>query len=254
MRRIELEDRKIEWQRACFMNCRALREIVLRRDKMEDDGTNTAYFVGDTTGELEITIRGGVVGADSAGNAGGAVGADSANAPCESGGEEARLVFPDYLELYTENNEARQFDYTIEGAGYPYRHVFRNKQLSWHDYDSLWKDYLGRETDRIRAARMAWGRVSRPVGLSPEHRKDYMKYVAEHFLELAEHVMCGSGLNPVGVELAQLVQIAAPDQEKLAEAAALARSLGRTDCLAVLMEQEHQKAEAPVGRRKTYEL
>lgn len=235
MQRIELADREISWQRACFMNCRALQQVVLRRQRMELDGTNMAFFVGETTGEMEVVVQ--------------------------AGREEARLVFPDYLELYTENNEARQFDYTIEGAGYPYRHVFRDKRLSWHDYDGLWKAYLGRETDLARAARMAWYRVSRPVELTAEHRESYLEYVKDHFSELAEHLLeggsmeAGAGIDAAGSgELALLVRLAAPDASLLAAAAETARRLGRTDCLAVLMEEEHKQAPAPSGRRKTYEL
>jgi hypothetical protein len=128
--------------------------------------------------------------------------------------------------------------------------VFRNKRLNWHDYDSLWGAYLGRETEKDRAARMAWYRVSRPVGLGAEHHAAYENYVREHFSVLAEHLLVSGD----GTELSRLVQIAGPDRELLAEAAALARSLGRTDCLAILMEREHRQEQAPAGRQKTYEL
>ena len=85
------------------MNCRRLDSFQV--DCTGQEGGLLAYFAGELPGELDITLR--------------------------RGGEPfARLIFPEYVEVYEENCPAHHFDYNIYGAGYGYHHCFYQKKLA----------------------------------------------------------------------------------------------------------------------------
>jgi len=63
----------------------------------EEQGESLAYFADELSRELDVTI-------------------------VMPDGETARLIFPEYREIYEENCPAHHFDYNISGAGYPYHY------------------------------------------------------------------------------------------------------------------------------------
>ncbi len=93
---LRIHDGVSRWGGGALMNCRSLDTLHLTRTG-PDQGEALAWFAGELSRELDVTVYG-------------------------PGGETARLLFPEYTELYEENCPAHHFDYFISGAGYPYHH------------------------------------------------------------------------------------------------------------------------------------
>ena len=98
----------------------------------------------------------------------------------DAAGRTARLLIPEFLEVYEENCPAHHFDYNIYGAGYPYHHCFHQKKLSYKVYDGLWRAFLGMEHEEDAALRLAWWRLRYPVGLSERAEASYLDYLRRH--------------------------------------------------------------------------
>lgn len=210
------------WGASAFMNCRLLDHLYLQRVDGEQRET-LYYFVGEMSREVQVTI-------------------------VNTDGEAARLVFPEYQEVYEENVPHHQFEFHIQGAGYVYRQVFRNKKLSLSDYDALWKKFLGLEHEPDCALRMAWRRLRWNAGLSEEHADGYRAYLRQHIAESMNMLLAARD----GGGLAFLLAQTEPDRELLASAAATAREMGAAELLAILLEEQHKRF--PVGRMKTFDL
>lgn len=222
LRILRMHDGVRFWGASAFMNCRLLDHLHLQRVD-EEQRESLYYFVGEMSREVQVTL----VSAE---------------------GETARLIFPEYQEIYEENVPHHQFEFHIQGAGYVYRQLFRNRQLALADYDALWKKFLGLEHEPDCALRMAWRRLRWNAGLSAEHAETYRAYLRQHTAEAMEMLLAerdGSGL-------AFLLRQTEPDRELLASAAASARETGSAELLAILLEEQHKRF--PVGRMKTFDL
>ena len=115
---IELHDRPIRWGACILLGCGALRQILLKRAHPEDCGC-MAYFAGELSSELEITVSG-------------------------PDGPSFRLLFPEYSETEEEFfTDHLDFHYHLSGAGYQYHHAFVNHRLNFYHYDRNWKSFLG---------------------------------------------------------------------------------------------------------------
>lgn len=218
---LRLHDAIRRWGGGTLMNCRRLSRIHLTRTG--EQGESLAYFADELSRELDVTIYG-------------------------EGGPAARLIFPEYMEIYEENCPAHHFDYNISGAGYPYHHCFRQKRLRLKDYDDLWKGYLAMEHDEDTALRLAWWRLRYPAELTEKAEAAYRAYLGEHTAEalrwlLAERDTAG---------LVFLLERTAPDRETLAEACALARESGAAEAQAILLEERHKRF--PAGLDKRFDL
>ena len=204
------------------MNCRLLDHLHLQR--VDDEQRETLYyFVGEMSKEVQATI-------------------------VNTDGGTARLVFPEYQEVYEENVPHHQFDFHIQGAGYMYRQAFRNKKLSLGDYDALWKKFLGVEHEPDCALRMAWLRLRWDAELSEESADGYRAYLRQHTAAAMELLLAEKD----AAGLAFLLTQTEPDRETLAAAAATAREAGAAELLAILLEEQHRRF--PVGRMKTFDL
>lgn len=210
------------WGGAALMNCRSLGTFHLTR-MGEEQGESLAYFADELSRELDVTI-------------------------VTPGGETARLIFPEFREIYEENCPAHHFDYNIFGAGYPYHHSFRRKRLDLRTYDELWSGFLGMEHDEDCAVRLAFWRLRYPVELTPRAEGQYLSYLRAHAGEAAVWLV-GERDMP---GLAFLLRTAEPDREALSAACALARESGVSEALALLLEQ--QRDVAPRGLDKTFDL
>ncbi|MEY8388017.1 leucine-rich repeat protein [Oscillospiraceae bacterium 38-13] len=205
-----------------LMNCRSLDTLHLTR-RGPDQGEALAWFSGELSRELDVTIYG------------------------PEGNPFARLLFPEYTELYEENCPAHHFDYFISGAGYPYHHCFRQKRLSLKDYDALWRDFLAMEHEETAALRMAWRRLRHPGELGDSAAADYRSYLKAHAGEALRLL-----LEEDSEALPLLLKLAEPDREALSATCALARERGATAALAVLLEERRRRF--PAGLEKSFTL
>lgn len=223
LKTLRISDNIARWGGGVLMNCRQLDALCLTRTGPEQ-GEALAWFAGELSRELDVTVYG-------------------------PGGEEtARLLFPEYTELYEENCPAHHFDYSISGAGYPYHHCFRQKRLSLKEYDALWKDFLGMEHEERAALRLAWRRLLRPMDLGEAAAAGYRAYLREHAGEALRLLLTEEG----GAGLSLLLELTEPDREALSAACALAREKGLTAALAALLEERRRRF--PAGLEKSFAL
>lgn len=220
LKTLRMHDGVSRWGGGALMNCRSLDTLHLTRTG-PDQGEALAWFAGELSRELDVTIH---------------------------GEETARLLFPEYTELYEENCPAHHFDYFISGAGYPYHHCFRQKRLSLKEYDALWRDFLGMEHEERAALRLAWYRLRWPMDLGESALEAYRVYLRDHAgqaLRLLLEEEDGAGL-PL------LLSLTEPDREALSAACDLARERGATAALAALLEEQHRRF--PAGLEKSFTL
>ena len=210
------------WGGSCFMNCRELDTFFLTRRK-DRQGESLAYIADELSRELDVTIH-------------------------LPGGETARLIFPEYIELYEENCPAHHFDYSIFGAGYPYHHCFREKKLQLLNYDLLWPGYLAIEHNDATARRMAFLRLRCPVELTEQCAAEYRNYLAANAGKMLCDLLEAGDVRGV----AFLLQTVEVGREALTAACALARTLGASEALAALLEETHKRF--PAARRKRFDL
>ena len=210
------------WGGGALMNCRRLHAFHLTRTG-EDQGESLAYFADELSRELDVTV-------------------------ITAAGETARLLFPDYLEVYEENCPAHHFDYNIYGAGYPYHHCFRQKKLSFKDYDGLWKGYLAMAHEDASAVRLAFWRVRYPVELSEAAEKAYLTYLQSRAAEAVDWLLAEKDM----VGLSFLLERTALSRETLAAACQRAREAGAAEAVALLLEEQHRRF--PAGGNKSFDL
>lgn len=209
------------WGGGAIMNCRRLDTFQV--DCAGREGELLACLAGELPGELDVTLR--------------------------RGGETAaRLIFPEYVEVYEENCPAHQFDYNIYGAGYGYHHCFYGKKLDIKAYDALWRPMLAMEHDGDCALRLAWWRLRYPAELTDRAAADYRAYLRSHVLEAVQFLLSLGDVSGLGLLLAE----AQPDRETLAAACALARERGNAAALALLLEERHRRF--PTGAARDFTL
>ena len=226
LKTIRLHDGIARWGGGVLMNCRRLDTLYITRSREETLpgwGEATAYFAGELSRELDITIR-------------------------SPEGEVTRLLFPEFTEVYEENCPAHHFDYQIEGAGYPYHHCFRQKQLRLKEYDALWPVFLGMEHENLTALRLAWLRLRYPTGLAENAAARYLSYIRNHTSEAVQWLL--SEDDSEGLRF--LLSNTEPDRETLAKACCTARQRQATAALAMLLEEQHRRF--PDGYAKSFDL
>lgn len=218
LRELRLYDGIVFWGGAALMNCRSLDTFHLTRVG-EEQGESLAYFADELSRELDVTI-------------------------VMPGGETARLIFPEYREIYEENCPAHHFDYNISGAGYPYHYCFRHKKLRIKDFDALWEAYLAMEHEADTALRLAWWRLRCPAELEMEAGQRYTDYLRAHGAEAARWLLERRD----GEGLAFLLRTAELSPEALAQSCELARQQGQTEAVALLLEA--QRFRRPAARKR----
>ena len=221
LKTLRMADSISHWGGGTLMNCRQLDTLHLTRTG-PDQGEALAWFAGELSRELDVTIRG-------------------------PGGVTTRLLFPEYTELYEENCPAHHFDYSISGAGYPYHHGFRQKKLRLKEYDALWRGFLGMEHEEGAALRLAWYRLRWPVELSDAAAAEYRSYLRSRAADALGLLLAERDAASLPFLLAQI----RPDREALSAACAQARELGDTAALAVLLEEQHRRSPAGLGKSFT---
>jgi len=222
LRTLRLHDRVDRWGGGCLMNCRELRAFHLTRVG-EKQGESLAVICGELTDELDVTIHG-------------------------PDGAEARLLFPEYAELFEENIPHHQFDYHIQGGGFPYHHAFPGKQLSLKAYDDLWENYRSTQTEPDAAMRLAYYRLRWPAELSEQAEQQYIAYLRQN----VETVLLWQLTQRDTIGLNLLLGECKPEEAALHRACEQARQAGYTEAVALLLERQ-RKAE-PRGFDLSFDL
>lgn len=217
LKTLRLGDGVKHWGGGAIMNCRRL--DTLQVDCTGREGELLAWFAGEVPGELDVTLL-------------------------RRKETWARLIFPEYVEVYEENCPAHHFDYQIRGAGYGYHHCFHGKRLDLKAYDTLWRPMLAMEHDSGCALRLAWWRLRHPAELTDRAAADYRAYLRAHALEAVRFLLSLGDASGLGLLLAET----SPDRETLASACGLARQGGNTAVLAILLEEQHRRFPAGAAR------
>ena len=207
---------------ASFMNCRSFTRLELIRTGLHQ-GPALASLVQTLQQELDVTIH-------------------------ETDGRTARLIFPEYIETYTENNAAHHFELKINGGGYAYHGIFRNKALSLADYDALWPAFLAQEHNEDTALRLAYNRCCYPAGLSGQAHERYEEYLRANMGKALSFALREKDMR--GLKL--LLNLGICEAEILDTALKESRALKMTEATAILLEQRHSLPAS--GRTRTFEL
>ncbi len=211
---IELHDRPIRWGACILLGCGALRQILLKRDHPEDCGC-MAYFAGELSSELEITVSG-------------------------PDGPSFRLLFPEYSETEEEFfTDHLDFHYHLSGAGYQYHHAFVNHRLNFYHYDRNWKSFLGMDYSLPSAARIAYNRLRWPVQLSERSQALYSQYLKAHASDALTQILLEK--DTAGLQF--LLHEAPPERSAITAACELAREENATALLALLLEDLHRRSD-----------
>lgn len=221
LRTLRLWDTTLCWGGGALMNCRSLERFHVTCTGRE--GELLSYFAGELSHELDMTLR----------------------LPT---GDTARLILPEYVEIYEENCPAHHFDYNIYGAGYGYHHCFYRRKLNLKAYDELWRSMLGMEHDEDCAMRLAWWRLWYPAELSEQAERDYLAYLQANVLSAAHWLLAER--NTEGLRF--LLEHTGWTREELSEACELARQAGFPEAVALLLEERHRRF--PTGMGKRFEL
>ena len=207
---------------ATFMNCRSFSKIELTRTAATQ-GPALSSIVRNLQQELDVTIR-------------------------RSDGNSLRLIFPEYIENYTENTPAHHFELKISGGGYAYHSVFRDKQLSVSDFDALWPGYIAAEHDEDSALRLAYWRLRYPLELADPARLRYEAYLGHKLGAALRFAMQEEDMQG----LRQLLPLGKEAPEILDGALQEARARHLTEATALLLETRRTRPGA--GRAKKWEL
>ena len=207
---------------ATFMNCRSFARIELTRTA-PTQGPALSSIVRNLQQELDVTID-------------------------RTDGNSLRLIFPEYVENYTENTPAHHFELKISGGGYAYHSVFRDKTLSVPDFDSLWPVYIAAEHDGDSALRLAYYRLRCAVGLNETARERYADYLRRRLGPALSFAMAEKDMP--GLRL--LLTLGDQSPEVLEAALSEARERRLTEATALLLET--RRARSGAGREKKWEL
>lgn len=143
---------------------------------------------------------------------------------------QVRLLFPPYQEQWEDLAPAHIFQRRIEGAGYPYRQCFQNGVLSLSEYDMA-LERLMRIQDYPTAVRVALNRLRWPVGLSAAARTAYEDCLRTHADTAVEMLLKQRDMQGIHA----LLRLGVLSQQGLHKACDLARHMGQTEALGILL-------------------
>jgi len=221
LQKLYLHDGLRHWGGSALMNCRLLDTFHLNCSGHE--GEVLSSLAEDMARELDVTLS-------------------------YPDGRTARLIFPEYVEVYEENVPHHQFDFRIQGGGYPYHHCFYQRQFSLREYDKLWRAYLGTGHDEDCAMRLAWWRLRYPLELSDSAGEDYLDYLRQHVEEIMGWLL--SQRDSEG--MAFLLKLLQVERDTLSAACETARETEQAETVAILLEEQHRRF--PAGLDKTFDL
>ena len=221
LERLQLTDRTETWGGSCLMNCRSLRQIEI--EETAEGSTALFYFANELSVELDVTLTG-------------------------PEGVELRLIFPEYIESYENNDTARHFDFHLYGPGFPYHNAFRDKRLDLGLFDGAWGEMLRREFEPACAMRLAFYRLRYPRGLSAKAEADYGRYLDGNRGAVMGWLIGEGDCRGLSWFLSRF----RPGREELSAAADQARERRLPEATALLLSEQHRRF--PAGRTKTFYL
>ncbi len=133
-----------------FMNCRALHTLDIRASAAEPTGL--PYLLNQLTAELSVGFV---------------------------GGEQVRLLYPEYSESYEEIGPAHIFSLHVEGEGYRARKQFADGVLDIRGYDTVFEKARNEE-QFVTLMKMALYRLTYPYELSEKAKSGYESYLKAH--------------------------------------------------------------------------
>lgn len=218
---IALTGRTRNWGASCLMNCRVLRRLEL--EALDEGAEPLCYFAGELPGELDVSVS-------------------------FPDGDALRLIFPEYVESYENNDPAHHFDFHLYGPGFPYHNAFRSKRLDLALFDGAWGEMLRRQHDPACAMRLAFYRLRYPKGLSDTVSADYRSYLdgcgGDVLRWLVEEGDCRG--------LGWFLEHFRPGGAAVSDALELARTRRVTEAAALLLAQGRERA--PAGRSRRFDL
>lgn len=215
---LELPASTQEIGHGALMNCTEFHQMILRGNA--EGKTCLPELLGQTSGEVQATLY------------------------LPAG--EVRLLFPPYQEQWEDLAPAHIFQRRIEGAGYPYRQCFQNGVLSLIEYDMA-LERLMRIQDYPTAVCVALNRLRWPVGVSPVARSAYEDCLRIH-ADIAAEILLGQH-DIQGIHA--LLRLGVLSQQGLHKACDLARQMGQTEALGILLAAIGSTA---TPARKQYDL
>lgn len=185
-----------------LMNCTDFHELTLSGNA--EKRTCLPELLGQVSGEIEVTLS------------------------LPAG--EVRLLFPPFQEQWEDVTPAHIFQNRIEGAGYTYRQCFQSGVLSLIEYDMAFERLL-RVQDYETAVRVALNRLRWQVGVSETARAAYEDCLRTHADTITELLL--KKRDTQGVHA--LLRLGVLSGEGLQRACDLARQMGQTEALGILL-------------------
>ena len=154
------------------------------------------------------------------------------------GRERIRLTFPEYVNEAKEDTMARAIHFSIEGAGMAYRECVGKRTLDLAGYDRL----LGRLTDYDFdvAARIAFGRLLYPEGLSEQAEGGYESFLRDNDEKTLRFLIREDEEHSSMEEIRLMTGRSLIGEEGLKTALEEASELGRSEVCSALMEYRAQ--------------
>ena len=221
LKTLRLWDTVRYWGGGALMNCRALDTFHITCTG--EEGELLAYFAGELSRELDMTLT-------------------------WADGQTARLIFPEYVEVYEENCPAHHFDYSIYGAGYGYHHSFYQKKLNFKTYDDLWRSMLAMEHDEDCPLHLAWWRLRYPLELSDQAEAAYLDFLDQRSLAAGRWLLERRDTEGLRFFLRRLDW----NRDDLTALCGEAREKDAPEALALLLEEQHKRF--PSGMDKSFDL
>ena len=145
---------------------------------------------------------------------------------------QARLAFPDYALIASENTMARTIQFAYEGGGYAYRQCVRKRGIRYREYDGLFS--FMEHDDPDYAAEIAIDRLMYPRDLDERSEQTYRRFLTEHAREALSRFAAARQEARILWMMEQ--RLAAADPGAVDEALRIASSLGASAICAVLMD------------------
>lgn len=144
--------RVLDYGSDVFMNCGRLHSVLIRCGEFETSGAK--QLLSRISSEIELVFM-------------------------KEGEVRARLLYPEYFELYDEIAPAHIFGCSITGEGFRARQCFNRETVDYERYDDVFEKAAVTE-GRKTLCRFALNRLMYPVKLMDIHRKAYTEYLSEN--------------------------------------------------------------------------
>ncbi|MBU5472412.1 leucine-rich repeat protein [Roseburia sp. MSJ-14] len=146
------------------------------------------------------------------------------------------LVYPEFFEEAEENTPARIINTVTHGMGIQYRNAFRDTKVIFREYDKLLE--TGKyNVDLTTRVEMAAARLSYPIELEENAKKDYILFLKKH-LEQAANIFLQSEEQE---KLRWLAETFVTTKEEMDILLKQAASQEQAEKVSMLMDIKHQR-------------